>query len=358
MRAQVLLRHGDTLVEREVSPPAPGPGEVLVKVEACGVGLTVLNYMRGVTRAHPAKLPRIPGHEAVGTVVDLGAGVGEVSAGDRVMAYFYLSCGMCDFCRLAHEPLCRTLRGQVGVDTDGGYAEYMVMPARNALRVPSGLGPVEATAIPDAVATSFHVSRRAGIGPGDTVVVVGAAGGVGIHMVQMARAFGADVVGLEVGSEKVQALQTLGVQAVDFREPDLVPRLRSAAPGGITVAVDLVGREETLEACVEVLDPRGRLVLLTTFAGASFPVSPARMVLGELSFIGSRYASRWEVQQAARMVQEGKVRPVVSDVRPFGEVNALLNKLQSGTLIGRGAILPGGMGAGPPAPGSVPELPR
>lgn len=342
MLAQVLFEHGGDLVAREMPQPTPGPGEVLVKVEACGVGLTVLNYIRGVARRHAAKLPRIPGHEAVGTVVTAGPGVREVSEGDRVMAYFYLSCGLCEFCRLAHEPLCRNLRGQVGVDTDGGYAEYMVIPAFNALPVPMGLDPAQATAIPDAIATPFHVCRRAGIGSGDRVLVVGAAGGVGIHMVQMARVFGADVVGLDVGSEKLRALQGLGIRAVDVQAADLLTELHAAAPAGFSVAVDLVGREDTLQLCMDHLDARGRLVLLTTFVGVGFPVMPARMVAGELSILGSRYASRWEVQQAARMVQEGRVRPVVTETRPLREVGVLLDRLRTRSLIGRGAVLPGG----------------
>src|SRR2546422_2963131 len=119
--------------------------------------------------------PRIPGHGAVGTVVEVGAAVTPLSAGQRVMSYFYLFCDDCDLCRLAHEPLCRRLRGQVGVAADGGYAEYLALPARNFLPVPEGVSVVDATAIPDAIATPFHVSRRAAIAPGDTVLVVGAA---------------------------------------------------------------------------------------------------------------------------------------------------------------------------------------
>ncbi|MER3457233.1 MAG: hypothetical protein C4304_10265, partial [candidate division GAL15 bacterium] len=107
MRALVLREHGFHLTLEDRPTPEPGPGEVLVRVEACGVGLTVLNYMSGATRVHAEKLPRIPGHELVGTVVDCGPAVEPTLSGRRILAYFYLSCGGCDYCRLAHEPLCR-----------------------------------------------------------------------------------------------------------------------------------------------------------------------------------------------------------------------------------------------------------
>jgi len=339
MYAQVLHEWGGEVVYEQVPTPVPGPGEALVKVEACGVGLTVLNYMQGNMGRRPEDLPRIPGHEIVGKVVELGAGTEGLQVGDRVMAYFYLTCGRCDFCRLAHEPLCRNFQGYVGVARDGGYAEYVTLPAANLLPVPEGIPSIQATAIPDAIATPFHVSRRAGIGPGDLVMVVGAGGGVGIHMVQMARVFGADVIAIDLGEEKLKATRELGaLAALDFRSPGLVESVRSVAPLGVSVAVDFVGKPETLSFCQDLLGRRGRLVFLTTFPGVTTEVSPRRMVLDELTLMGSRYTSRWELLQAARLVAEGRIKPVVSSVVPLSRVRELHDRLRAGTLLGRGAI--------------------
>ncbi len=339
MNAQVLHAWGDALAHEKIPTPAPGRGEVLIRVEACGVGLTVLNYMNGNMDRRPELLPRVPGHEFVGTVAEVGAEVHAPRVGERVMAYFYLACGHCDYCRLAHEPLCRHLRGNVGVVTNGGYAEYAVLPAFNCLPVPERLTTIEATAVIDAIATPLHVNRRAGIGPTDVVMVMGAAGGVGIHMVQMSRLFGATVIGVDVNAAKLAAVRELGAAAtIDFNAADAREALRSAAPSGVTAAIDLVGRRETLAFCLDALDKRGRLVMLTTFAGATVDASPRQFVRDEVSVLGSRYASRWEVSRAAELVAEGKIKPIVSEVVPLARVAELNVKLRAHTLLGRGAI--------------------
>jgi propanol-preferring alcohol dehydrogenase len=339
MNAQVLHAWGDALAHEKLDTPAPGRGEVLVRVEACGVGLTVLNYMNGNMDRRPELLPRVPGHEFVGTVAEVGPEVHAPRVGERVMAYFYLACGRCDYCRLAHEPLCRNLRGNVGVVTNGGYAEFAVLPAFNCLPVPERLTSIEATAVIDAIATPLHVNRRAGIGPSDVVMVMGAAGGVGIHMVQMSRLFGATVIGVDVNEGKLASVREMGAAAtVDFRAADARERLRAAAPGGVTAAIDLVGRPETLAFCLDAMDKRGRLVMLTTFAGATVDASPRQLVRDEVTVMGSRYASRWEVSRAAELVAEGKIRPVVSEVVPLERVAELNGKLRAHTLLGRGAV--------------------
>ncbi len=343
MWAQVLHAWGAEVVYEEVPEPTPGPADVLIQVEACGVGGTVLNYIGGQLGNRPDHLPRIPGHEAVGIVVRAGAAGGGVREGDRVMAYFYLFCGVCDFCRRGHEPLCQNLTGQVGVAQDGGYAQYLVVPASNALPVPAGTPPVQATVIPDAVATPYHVCRRAGIGPGDVAVVFGGGGGVGIHMIQMVRVFGGDAIAVDLGEAKLQAARSAGAAAaIDFTAPDFPDQVRASAPHGVTAAIDFVGQPDTLGRALEVLGRRGRLVVLTTFPGVTFPVGPRQLVLTEATILGSRYASRWEVIQAARLVAEGKVRPVVSEVVPLADVRTLHDRLRRGTLIGRGAVIPQG----------------
>jgi len=319
--------------------PEPGPGEVLVRLEACGIGLTVLNCIRGDLANDPSLLPRVPGHELVGRVEAVGAGVVSPAPGQRVMAYFYLACGVCHACRSGRDSLCQDLAGWVGVHRDGGYAPYTVLPAQNLLPLPDSIPVSLATTIPDAVATPLHVCKtRAQIGPGDRVVVIGAGGGVGIHMVQMARLFGAQVAGLEIVKSKFDLIAEMGAAPVlsrSFDEVDLSGVWRSEWP---TVVIDLVGTPASLGWALDTLTPGGRMVVLTTFRQVEFPIAPREFVFREISLLGSRYAAKAELIEAAGLVASGQIRPVVSQVVPPSQINEVHQALRQGTLLGRGAL--------------------
>ena len=334
------LHHWDqALTLEEVARPAPGEGEMLLEVIACGVGQTVLNCIRGDLGQDRADLPRTPGHEVVGTVVEVGPGVDRSRMGEIVVAYFYLFCGACPRCLAGTEDLCERLAGYLGVNRDGGYAELVTIPARNAIRLPQGIDPVLATAIPDAIATPVHVARRARIRPQDRVAVVAAGGGVGVHMVQVARAYGADVVGLDVGADKLARLEsTLGVAVVDSSDFSLV-RLPWRGTPGPDVVIDLLGSPASLGWALGALGTAGRLVVLTTFREVEVPVSPRELVLRELSVLGSRYATRYEVDLAARLVQSGRVKPIVGRREDPGSLEAIHDDLRAGRLLGRGALV-------------------
>ena len=339
MRAARIHRWGDELRLEEIPEPRPAADEVLVRVQACGVGLTVLNCIRGDLGGDLAALPRVPGHELVGTIVETGTGVEPGRRGERVTAHFYLFCGRCPRCLAAQEPVCDNLAGWVGVDRDGGYAELVTLPGRNAVSLPAGLDPVLATTIPDAIATPVHVCRRVGVRPGERVAVVAAGGGVGMHMVQVARVYGADVVGLEVGAEKLDYLQReLEVRAVP--SPDFAAvELPAAWAGRADVVVDLLGRVESLRWAVDHLAAGGRLATLTSFRGVDFPISSRELVFGETAILGSRYASRHELALGARLLADGRVRAVIGRREPLDRVTAIHEDLRAGRLLGRGALV-------------------
>jgi D-arabinose 1-dehydrogenase-like Zn-dependent alcohol dehydrogenase len=339
MRARWIESWGGELQQGERPDPEPGEGEVLVRVLACGVGLTVLNCIRGDLGADPENLPRVPGHELVGTIVSTGPGVESELAGQLVMAFFYLFCGRCAACLAGRESLCERLAGYVGVDRDGGYGELVALPARNVVRVPDGIDPVLATVIPDAIATPVHVARRSALLPGERVAVIGAAGGVGIHMVQVAQLYGARVAGLEADQRKLETLEReFGVVAVDSAE--FADATLPAAWGDrADVVIDLLGTTQSLEWAAASLAPGGRLLVLTTFEDVTFPASPRALVLGEAAIVGSRYASRGDLVLAAEHVAGGRLRPIVGDTASWDDVERLHELLRNGDLFGRGALV-------------------
>lgn len=315
----------------------PGPGEALVRVDACGIGLTVRNYMAGNLTTRDDLLPRVPGHELTGIVTEVGPGA-EHLRGRRVVAYFYLSCGTCPACQAGDEPRCRDLQGWVGTHRDGGYAPWAVLPARSLVPVPADLDPVDATVVPDALATPVHVCRRrARVSPGDRVAVLGAGGGVGMHMIQVARLVGGDVAGLDLTDAKLAAIEELGALA---RRADDLGRVDPVMwpTGGPTVVIDLVGTSETLGWGLQALEPGGRQVVVTTVREGSLTVVPRDLVFREIDVMGSRYARRSEIATAASLVLSGRVRPVVGAVVEPPDVPAVHDVLTAGTLLGRGAV--------------------
>ncbi len=153
---------------------------------ACGVTRTIENAIRGGLADDPDLTPRIPGHEFAGVVDAVGDGVDGVSPGDRVLAYFYLTCGNCDACRRGDTNQCTNFGGWYGVNCDGAYADQAVIPASNALPLPDGASFREGAIATDGLATPLHVCRRTDVSDADTVLVIGAAGRIGIHLSQLA----------------------------------------------------------------------------------------------------------------------------------------------------------------------------
>lgn len=339
MKALQIDEWGGDLNLVDIDRPEPSRGEALLKVGACGVGLTVCNIINGVLGEGPGNLPRVPGHEVCGEVVEVNGSSEVFEVGDRAIVYFYLMCGECRFCSMGRHPLCENFGGFVGLDIDGGYAEYVKVPIRNLIPVPGSISDVEATAVPDAIATPFHVSKRAGIGPTDTVMVLGAGGGVGIHMVQMAKLYGATVIGVDLFDEKLEKVSEVGADyVINNSDCSIVDGVGEIVGGGVDVVIDFVGVEDLLEESVEVLGKQGRLVNLTTF-DSEVGATTAKYVLDEIDIKGSRYTSKAEVMDSVELVDSGKIEPVITEERGIDGVQELHDALvEEKSLIGRGVL--------------------
>lgn len=318
----------------DLSEPVAGPGDVLVEVEACGVGLTVLNCINGDLDASPDLLPRVPGHEFVGRVIDAGPGTDTGLIGRRIVAYFYLTCGQCEACAAGKDPQCSNLAGWVGVHLDGGYAPRVALPAANVIVVPDELDPVAATVVPDAVATPVHVADRARIGPADRVAIFGAGGGIGMHMIQVAGLRGAQVAGLDIA--KFEQIESLGAIAVDVSDLGDVDTVFPEGPP--TVVIDLVGRSEIADWAISRLSMEGRLVMMTTFPNRPISLEARDMVFRELTIYGSRYSSKSQVAEAARLVADGSIKPIIGQIEGPTDVLAIHDRLRARDLVGRGAL--------------------
>jgi len=345
MKAMVLKRANTPFELTEVPDPVASAGEAVARVLACGSGLTIQHMKAGRVAA---AFPRIIGHEITGEIVSIGPGVTGLAVGDGVTAYYYLNCGHCRRCVANLEPLCVNTDGNVGRDCDGGYAQYIKLPAHIFIKLPEGLDynahPAEIGVITDALATPYKVLRRARIKAGETVAVFGAGGGLGIHQVMMAKWARARVIAVDVARDKFDACRKAGAdEVVDASACDVADALLDMTRGqGVDVAIDYVSKASTLEAGAKALDIHGRLVILAGAGqGQYFQASAHAMRGKEQDLLGSRYVTRTEIMETLDLVARGEVWPLVSDIRPLEDAEALHERLERGQVTGRAALLIG-----------------
>jgi propanol-preferring alcohol dehydrogenase len=340
MKAMVLRGPNTPFELVQMPDPVAGPGEAVARVITCGSGLTIQHAKAG---RRQIKFPRIIGHEITAEIVAVGAGVSGLKVGDGVTAYFYLNCGHCRFCLANLEPLCVNCGGNVGLECDGGYAEYIKLPAHIFIKYPETLDykkhPAEMGVITDALATPYKVLRRAQIKGGETVAIFGAGGGVGIHQVMMAKWANARVIAVDIAADKFDACRKAGADEVlDPRNGDVVEALRDLTHGaGVDVAVDYVCTTATLEAGIKMLGRRGRLVILGG-AAQPFQVPALKMLLNEQAILGSRYVTRVEILEACDLVARGEVWPLVTVIRPMQEAEAVHDLVERGQVTGRAVL--------------------
>jgi D-arabinose 1-dehydrogenase-like Zn-dependent alcohol dehydrogenase len=334
MKACVLEEWGGSLTVETVPDPEPGPTDVRVDVRACGVTRTIENAIQGGLADEPALTPRIPGHEFAGVVDAVGDAVAGIEPGDRVVAYFYLTCGACDACRRGETNRCLEFDGWYGVDCDGAYAEKALVPAANALPLPDEATFAMGAIAADGLATPLHVCRRASVDDTDTVLVVGAAGRVGVHLCQLAALRGARVLAADVDEARLEHVDSMtddAVRPIGAREDRFADRLREATPDGDgpTVVVDTVGDLETLRAAWDAMAMGGRLVSLTTHHERAFDPLLKEFVVKEGALLGSRYATKDEVVRAARLLADGRIEPVVTERVGLEDVPAVHERIRS-----------------------------
>ena len=338
MKAAVLQAFGQPLAWLDLPRPVPLADEVLLEVLACGVCHSDLHIVDGDTPGFKAgtKAQLIPGHEVVGRVVERGADVSQLVVGQRVgVAWLHHACGACELCLGGRENLCR--KGTVtGMSVDGGYAEFMRAKASHALPVPDALDSVEAAPLFCAGVTSYRALHSAGVGPGQRVAVVGV-GGLGHLAVQIALAAGAEVIAIDVATDKLDAARQLGaVHTLDARSPDTPKAVRGL--GGAHIAVVTSAARAAYDLAFKCLRPAG------TLAVVGLPPEPLQfsalaIVSGEVRIAGSAVGTREDLRATLALAAAGKLR-CHCHTRPLAEANAALDDLRAGRVQGRTVLVP------------------
>jgi 2-desacetyl-2-hydroxyethyl bacteriochlorophyllide A dehydrogenase len=326
-----ITDYGSPLEPITLPDPEPARGEALLKVLTCGVCFTDVKTFRGrMPFSDHLVLPHVPGHEVFGEVVATNP-PGLLPTGTRAIVYQYWPCGRCPSCLRGTDQLCTNLTGWIGFVHPGGFRERIVVPVERLIAVPPSIDAVHAAPMSCAIGTAYRsVVTRGAVRSGTRVAVIGL-GGVGIHAAQVARASGALVTGFDVRAPALEVAGELGLDARDAREEDAIE------VGEADVVIDTVGVESTIALATRLVRRGGRIVGVG-YSPAPVSLPSARLVLEEIEYVGSRYASRDEMARGVALVATGLVRPVVEVVRPLDAANDVLVMLESGEVTGRAVV--------------------
>jgi 2-desacetyl-2-hydroxyethyl bacteriochlorophyllide A dehydrogenase len=342
MNAVRLMQPGRPLENQEVAVPQLGARDVLVRVRAAGICHSDAHYRAGISPVRP--LPMTLGHEAAGTVEKVGAEVARLRPGDRVCLHYMATCGDCLYCNEGHEQFC-TSGQMIGKYRDGAYAEYIVIPARSAFRLPDPIPFEHGAIMMCSSSTSLHALRKARLQPGESVAIFGA-GGLGMSAVQLALAMGAcRVFAVDVRAGKLALAESLGAVPVLAGDLDPVSEIRRLTGGrGVDVALELIGRSTAMRQAVQSLAIQGRAAIAGITDG-TFEICPYEELLNrEAEVIGVSDHLAREIPLLIDLVLCGKLdlSPVVTQTVPLDAkaVNHVLDDLDHFGKDVRSVIVP------------------
>lgn len=338
MQAMIYSGSGgvEVIEAEEVPTPVPNYGEVRVRVVASALNHLDLWVRRGMPGVPPS-FPHVGGCDITGIVDEVGNGVAGWQQGDRVVINATYSCGMCEWCKKGEDPLCDHF-AIIGEHLWGGFAEYIVVPARNLERVPDGFSLTEAAAVPLVYATAWRMLvSRAKIRPGETVLVVGAGGGVNSAAIQIASLAGCRVWATTSSAEKAEMAHKLGAEfVVNYVEDKAWSRTLYTHSGkrGVDVVVDNVG-SATWRSSLRSLAKGGRLVTVGATTGPLGETEIGLVFWRQLQIIGSTMSNRAEFSEVMNLVWQGKLRPVIDRVIPLAELRKGHEVLEAGQQFGK-----------------------
>jgi NADPH:quinone reductase-like Zn-dependent oxidoreductase len=338
MKAARFHEHGGPEVLRyeDAPDPTPAPGRALVRVRACALNHLDLWQRRGLDRV-TIPLPHTSGADVAGEIVDAD---GVYAPGTRVMLQPGISCGACEMCRQGRDNECASYT-VLGYMTDGGYAELVSVPLENVIAIPDHVDFITAAGFPLTFLTAWHMLfTKAGLRPGETVLVLAGGSGVGQAAIQLARHHGARVFATS-GPSKMEATRALGAEEViDHYSEDFSRRIRDLTKSrGVDVVIEHVG-QATWARSVRSLARGGRLVTCGATTGYHAAVDLRHLFARQLSLLGSYMGRKSELLEAAPLLFEGKVKPAIDEVLPLADIRAAHERLEAARQFGKIVVVP------------------
>ncbi|MCL4435588.1 MAG: zinc-binding dehydrogenase [Thaumarchaeota archaeon] len=333
MKAVVFHEYGgvDKLRYEDAPDPAPHPGEVLVRVKA-----VALNHLDIWERLSGSPLPHISGSDISGEIAQLGDWVTGLKKGEKVVVFPSTRCGRCEACLLGHPTQCAH-RQIIGNQTNGGYAEYVTVPAENIFPLPENLSFEEAAALPLAGSTAWHMLVSKGhVDATSTVLIHGAGSGVSVYAVQLGKIFGAKVIVTTSTEEKAEKARELGADhVINYRKENVVEAVkRLTNERGVDVVVDHVGAT-TFNDSLRALRVGGKLVSAGVTTGKKIEFDISFLYRNELIIEGSYIYTIGEFYQVLKMARDGRLKPVVSQIFPLSKAAEAQRAMEEGRQFGK-----------------------
>lgn len=325
----------DVLRVQDVSAPRAGPGEVRVRVRAVALNHLDVWVRKGVA-SPKLPLPHILGSDVTGEIDELGPGVTDLQVGTKIMLNPGVSCGHCEACLTGHDNLCPSYQ-ILGEHRAGGYAEFVVVPRANVLPLPSGLDFVTGAAVPLGSLTAWQmVFDKAAVKPWHTVLVMAAGSGVSTWAIQFAKLAGARVIATAGDDTKLDLAKSLGADdVVNYRASDYGKAIKALTNGaGVDVALDHTGADNW-QTTLRALKWGGVLVTCGATSGYEATTPLAHVFFKQLSILGSTMGRKGDLYKIARLVESGRVKPVVADVLPLSEAARAHEKMASRDFFGK-----------------------
>lgn len=358
MKAARIVKPNESLEVQQLETPKPKGSQILVKVHSSGVCHSDIHLWEGgyegphglflKTTDRGVKYPLTPGHEIAGTVEGVGGEVEEQEGkqlfikNEKVLVYPWIGEGLCPACRIGEENLCDKPRS-LGVYVDGGYAEYVLVPSyKYLIKIDDSIDIDAAATLSCSALTAYGAVKNANLKPNDNVVIVGA-GGLGLMAMQIAKAVtGARIIAMDIGDDKLKAAKENGGsdEVVNSKKDDPVKAIMELTDNmGADAVIDFVNASKTVEADMQFLRRRARLILVGLFGG-ELKLSLITMPTKAYKLIGSYTGSLGDMVELVSLAQRGVIKPVVSEKFKLDQATEALSKLKDGKIEGRGVINP------------------